>query len=116
MSSTQPLESLIRAANVTLIEDGNLDAVEGFFTADYLIHLTDCDMQAGHDGIRKYLRVLLAAFPKVQVKVDVLVGHGNRLAWQRTMSGTQKGLSWASPLTVATSCGAIWSRASFATA
>jgi hypothetical protein len=35
----------IEAANNTLIVDGDLDAIENYFTVDYLVHLTDRDIK-----------------------------------------------------------------------
>ena len=65
--------------------------VEQFFTSDYIAHLTDRDMQSGHDGVRKVLGMLRRAFPKIQVEVEILVEGEARVAWQRTFQGTQEG-------------------------
>ena len=88
---SQSLASKIRAANATLIADGNLDAVGDFFTSDYVAHLTDRDMKGGHEAICKFLGMLRRAFPDVQVEVEMLLEGENRIAWQRTLRGTQEG-------------------------
>jgi len=85
------LASKIRAANVALIANGNPDAVGEFFTTDYVAHLTDRDMEGGHDGIRRFLGMLQHAFPDLQIEVEILVEGENRVAWQRRLRGTHQG-------------------------
>ncbi len=85
------LASKIRAANSTLMADGNLDAVGEFFTLDYVAHLTDQDMTGGHGAIRTVVGMYRRAFPDLQIEVEVLVEAGDRVAWQRTLRGTHRG-------------------------
>ncbi len=85
------LASKIQAANSALIANGNLDAVGDFFTPDYVAHLTDRDMEGGHDWIRRFLGMLQRAFPDLQIEVEILVEGENRVAWQRTLRGTHQG-------------------------
>lgn len=83
--------SRIRAANSAIIADGNLDAVGDFFTPDYVAHLTDSDMEGGHDAIRGFVGTVRRAFPDLQIEVEILVEGKDRVAWQRTLRGTQQG-------------------------
>ena len=85
------LASKIRAANSALIADGDLEAVGDYFTPDHVVHLTDRDMEGGHDAIRGFLGMLRSAFADLQVEVEVLVEGQDRVAWQRTLKGTQHG-------------------------
>ena len=85
------LGARIKAANSALIVNGNLEAVGEFFTSDYVAHVTDRDMEGGHDTIRRFLRALRRAFPVIQIEVEVLVEGKDRVAWQRTLRGIQKG-------------------------
>jgi predicted ester cyclase len=82
--------SKIKAANRTLIAEGNTDAVGEFFTADYVAHATDQEIR-GNGAIRKWVLDLKRAFPDLQVEVDLLVEAKDRLAWQRTLQGSQQG-------------------------
>lgn len=81
----------IRAANVALIQDGDLDAIADFFAPDYTAHLTDGETKGGHALIRRFLGMLQQAFPKVEIDVEILVEDGDRIAWQRTMHAVQEG-------------------------
>ena len=85
------LASKIQAANSALIVNGDLDAVGEFFTSDYVAHLTERDMEGGHDWIRGFLSMLHGAFADLQIEVEILVEGENRVAWQRTLQGTHQG-------------------------
>ena len=85
------LASKIQAANSALIVNGDLDAVGEFFTLDYVAHLTERDMEGGHDWIRGFLNMLHGAFADLQIEVEILVEGENRVAWQRTLRGTHQG-------------------------
>ena len=85
------LASKIQAANSALIVNGDLDAVGEFFTSDYVAHLTERDMEGGHDWIRGFLSMLHGAFADLQLEVEILVEGENRVAWQRTVQGTHQG-------------------------
>jgi steroid delta-isomerase-like uncharacterized protein len=85
------LASTIQAANEAIIAKGNLELLEEFFTPDYVVHLTDRDIDGGPEGIRGFLSMLLDAFSDLEVEVEVLVEAKDRVAWQRTMRGTHRG-------------------------
>ena len=67
------LSSKIQAANTAIIVNGDLDAVEEYFTADYAVHLTDRDMKGGHDAIRNIISTLRRSFPDIKVEVEILM-------------------------------------------
>lgn len=81
----------IQTANTAVIANRNLEALEEFFTPDYVVHVTDRDMGGGLDVIRRFIGMLLSAFPDLQVEVEILVEGESRVAWQRTLRGTQEG-------------------------
>lgn len=87
---SRSLSSKIKAANTALMANGNLDAVDEFFTPDYVAHGTDQDM-AGRGAIRRFLRMYRRAFPDLQIEVEILVKTRDRVAWQRTLRATHKG-------------------------
>jgi predicted ester cyclase len=87
----QSLAAKIKAANWSLIAEGNLDSIAEFFTPDYLVHFNEKDTAVGHKVIRQALELINKAFPQVQVEVEILVERDNRIAWMRTLSGVQEG-------------------------
>lgn len=89
MSKSQT--STIKAANLALYAEGNLDTIGEFFTTDYIAHVTSEDLLLGHHGIRQVLSQYRRAFPDLHVEVEVLVQSKDRVAWQRTLRGTHLG-------------------------
>lgn len=85
------MTAVIHEANAALLEQGHLDAVEQFFTPDYIAHITDRDMKGGHKGIREVVSLIRNAFPEPRVEVEILVESESRVAWQRTFTAVQKG-------------------------
>lgn len=96
---SRSLGSRIEAANSTLVVEGHLDAVGEFFTADYVVHLTDQDLGGGHATVRKVVGLYQRAFPDLRVEVELLVEAGSRVAWQRTLRGTHQGAFKGFPAT-----------------
>ncbi len=93
------LASKIQAANSAIIANRNLDAIGEFFAPDYVAHGTEYDMTGGHAAIRKYLGMLQRAFPEIEIEVEILVEGKDRVAWQRTLRGTQQGAFKGFPAT-----------------
>lgn len=85
------LATKIKKANKVIVEDGKLDQVKDFFTADYVVHVTDKDFSGGHATIQKILRALLRAFTITEVDVEILLEGKDRIAWQRTITATHTG-------------------------
>ena len=84
------LSSKIQAANTAIIVNGDLDAIEEYFAADYVVHLTGRDMKGGHDAIRNIISTLRHSFPDIKVEVEILMEGETRVAWQRTLRGTHQ--------------------------
>ena len=87
----QRLSPQIYAANTQIIANGHLHLVSDFFSEDYVVHLTAQDVSGGHKMIRNALGVLRSAFPDIGIEVAILVEREDRVAWQRTLKGTQLG-------------------------
>lgn len=87
----QSLASTIRTANAMLIERGELDTAADFFTPDYVAHATDRDLTGGPPAVRRWLQTMRDSFSDLEVQVDILLEAGDRVAWQRTVSGEQTG-------------------------
>lgn len=82
--------ALLHEANLCLLVRGEHDAVPEFFAPDYIAHIGGRALR-GHTGVRRHLAVLRAAFPSLRVDVTILQTGRDRIAWQRTLRGIQKG-------------------------
>jgi predicted ester cyclase len=87
---SQSIASKIEAANRALLVEGKWDAVDEFFTADYVAHGTDQKIE-GHGAIRKFVRELQQGFPDLEVEVEILLTTKDRVAWQRRLQGSHRG-------------------------
>jgi predicted ester cyclase len=87
MSQTQA--GRILTANEELLEKGNPSAAAEFFAPSYVVHVTGKDHR-GHRFIKSFCKDLRKSFPDLRVEVDILVGKGDRVAWQRTWRATHQ--------------------------
>lgn len=92
------LATTIKRANEAILADGDLDAVGEFFTPDYVAHGTTRELK-GRPAVRRYVGMLRRAFPVLKVEVEVLLKGENRVAWQRRLTGVQKGSFMGFPAT-----------------
>lgn len=90
--------ALIAAANDALITN-RTDAAERFFAPGYVAHGTGRDLTGGPDAVRKFVGLLHGAFPDLEVTVEILAETEDRVAWQRTLTGTQSGSCMGFPAT-----------------
>ena len=93
------LASKVREANLSIISEGKLDAIEEYYSSDYVCHLTKYDRRGGPGAVRGYVRTLRKAFPDLEVEVEVLVEGENRISWQRTLRGTHEAAFYGFPAT-----------------
>ncbi len=84
------LKPKLEGINETLFAYRKIDQIPECFTSDYTAHISEDQTASGHDIIRKHLQALQRAFPKLNYRIDVLVENGDRIAWQRTLSGVQE--------------------------
>lgn len=99
MSVSGRLGPTIEAANAALFEDGRLEAVDEYFAPDYVVHTTGTDLGGGRAVVRRFVDLIRAAFSDLDVDVEILVDSGDRVSWQRTVSGTQDGPFMGFPAT-----------------
>jgi predicted ester cyclase len=97
-SMDQTHASKIRAANAALVVGKQLDAVDAFFAPEYVGHGTARDL-TGPAAVRRFVAMLHEAFSELEVDVEILVESGDRVAWQRTLSGRQNGTFMGFPPT-----------------
>lgn len=83
--------ALIHSATTRLFEAGDVQAVSEFFAPDYAVHLTGQDLAGGHKLIQGAVGLIRRAFPDLRAEVEILVEANDRVAWQRTLRGTQQG-------------------------
>ncbi|MEJ6006287.1 ester cyclase [Paucibacter sp. AS339] len=82
---------LILNATYTLFRDGQVDATSQYFAPDYVVHLTDQDVQGGTSLVRSVVDLYRGAFPDLSVEVQFFLDSSDTVNWQRTMRATHTG-------------------------
>lgn len=85
-----PHTTTIREANAALLERGDIAAVATHFAPAYTTHVTAGDRTSTHESIQQYVEVMRRSFAGLHVEVEILVESGDRVAWQRTFTGTHE--------------------------
>lgn len=96
---TVRLVSRIRRANAALLENGEVDAVDRFFSADYVAHITGRDAVEGRDGVRRVVAMYQKAFSGITSTLEFLAQQDDRVVWQRTIRATHRGAFKGFPAT-----------------
>ncbi len=74
-----------------ILTEGNLDAIEEVFAADYHDHdPANEEDTRGHDGVRREISGYRAAFPDLQVTVEDQLADGDLTATRWTTRGTHR--------------------------
>jgi predicted ester cyclase len=82
-------EKQIQFAIQQLVQ-GNFDVVDKIFSKEYLVHAGSKEYK-GLEFIKRFIQQLLAAIPDLKIdNVEFLSQAEDKVAWQRTFSGTHK--------------------------
>lgn len=96
---SETLAPIVEAANAALVGAGGGPALESFFAPGYVAHTTGRDLPGGPAAARAFADALGRAFSELEVTVDVLLEAGDRVAWQRTLTGIHTGAFMGFPPT-----------------
>jgi steroid delta-isomerase-like uncharacterized protein len=89
-------KELVRRFYSEVWVNGNLDAADEVFAADYTRHdLRATEALPGPDGQKKIAAEFRAAFPDLQFDVELLIADGDYVVGRWTASGTNLG-PWGS--------------------
>lgn len=75
-----------------ILNEGNLAAVDEFFTPDFQFHITTIPVPVrGRDGEKEFVTTLRTAFPDLRFQVDHLIVEGDKILARWSLSGTHRG-------------------------
>lgn len=82
----------MRAIPEQIFNEGNLDAADRLFAADYIEHVPILPgLPPGVAGLKVFATALRNAFPDLQYTVEDLIAEGDKVAVRASMRGTHKG-------------------------
>jgi len=70
---------------------GDLDAVDGVVSAEFVEHEPGPGLDLGRDGLKQIIRILRTAFPDLTATVEDVIGSGDKMCFRVTFRGTQEG-------------------------
>ena len=83
-----------------VINQGNLDLTDEFFSEDFVEHEAFPGLPTtGPEAPKAAFAMFLAAFPDLQITPDEMIGEGDKVAVRATISGTHKGEFMGTPPT-----------------
>jgi steroid delta-isomerase-like uncharacterized protein len=91
-------KALIRRCFEELVNKGQLDRLSEVIAPTYVNH--DMPMPApGPEGLSQVLQPFLTAFPDFHVRIDDVLGEGDRVMTRGVFTGTQRGAFMGIPVT-----------------
>ncbi len=83
-------KAIIRRLFDEALNQGRLELVNQFFTADFIDHSTP-DQIPGPAGVRSFFLDVRSSFPDIHVTIDDLIAEGSRVVVRTTWRGTHMG-------------------------
>jgi predicted ester cyclase len=84
-------KDLVRVSFEQIFNEGDLDAVEKYFAADWIDHNPAPGDPPGLEAIRAFYRVIHGGFPDLHCRVELLVAEGDLVASRVSLEGTHLG-------------------------
>ena len=87
-------KALLQRAYEQIFNQGNLNQIEEFFSADFVDHEAPLPGMEGLEGIevlRQFVKVSRDAFPDLQFTAEDMIAEGDKVAARYTMRGTHQG-------------------------
>lgn len=83
-------EEKIKHVMHELIENGNLEIIDDFFTENYIAHAGEKEY-SGHSFLKRFSKKLRKAIPDIHaVELKFLAHDNDTVVWQRILEGTHK--------------------------
>lgn len=104
--STGEMKILANRFVEEVINTGNLDRADEFFTTDYVDHAAPPGLPPGTAGLKAFFGMFRAAFPDLHYTLEDTIAEGDKVVQRFTARGTMQGPFLGMP---ATGKRAIWS-------
>ena len=74
-----------------VLEKKNVDAIDEYFTSDYIEHDEMPGVEPGREGLKQLLGMFFGAFPDLGVQIDDIIAEGDKVVVRVRTTGTHKG-------------------------
>ncbi len=89
--SAEENKTLIREVIEEVWNKGNVEAVDRYFSPDYVDHNPLPGQAPGPEGYKQSVGLIRDAFPDLRLTLEDILGEGDRVAFRYTMRGTHRG-------------------------
>lgn len=90
-SDQQTVAETVNTAIMDAFNEGDPDRIDGFFTEDFVCHLTGGTSVEGPEEYKERIRSMRSAFPDFHKELVFFVADGDEAAVQYRWSGTHNG-------------------------
>jgi steroid delta-isomerase-like uncharacterized protein len=89
--STEENKTLLRRYIEEVFNKGNIAAADEVLAPNFVHHSLPKGVPPDREGLKRFVTVLLSAFPDFHITIEDLVAEGDRVAARFTWRGTHKG-------------------------
>ncbi len=89
--SAEENKTLIREVIEEVWNKGNVEAVDRYFSPDYVDHNPLPGQAPGPEGYKQSVGAIRDAFPDLHLTLEDILGEGDKVAFRYTMRGTHRG-------------------------
>jgi steroid delta-isomerase-like uncharacterized protein len=97
--STEENKAVFRRFIEQVWHKRNLDAIAGFYGADFVDHVSLPGLPGGVEGVTQRHAMLFAAFPDIHVTLEDMIAEGDTVVTRYTVRGTNTGPLFGMPPT-----------------
>jgi steroid delta-isomerase-like uncharacterized protein len=83
-------KALVRRFYAEIVNKGDMTLADELMAQDYIEHGNPAG--SGLDGFKKFVAMLAAAFPDLQVVIEDMIAEADKVVARVTVSGTHQGL------------------------
>jgi predicted ester cyclase len=87
----QANKNLARRVIEEVIDGADLDLADELIAEDYVEHRPTDDTAPGREGLKRWVKMVHAAFPDWRHTIDDLVAEGDKVVVRNTLFGTHRG-------------------------
>jgi steroid delta-isomerase-like uncharacterized protein len=89
--STETNKAIVRREMEQVWNKHRVDLVEEFYTEDTVFHTPGFPPLSGLEAMKKYVTVVLNAYPDIQVTIEDEIAEGDKVVVRWTMRATHQG-------------------------
>ena len=91
MTTVEQNKAIVQRFFVKVVNEGNLAAMDDFFTVDYIDHAAPSGTPPGAEGAKQFLSAVRISFPDLHLTIEEMIAERDKVMVLLTVRGTHKG-------------------------